>query len=117
MNTKQKKDFAKRAVRHGECLLKPIQENDIPAEAVEIFNGKQYTAAHSETGHHHVVFGDVAVLTAGGRTFLRANKNSRLEHLKTFDRHETKPIFKGLYEVILKKEYDYFAKVIREVRD
>jgi hypothetical protein len=109
-------EFAKRSLRHGECLLLPIDE--LPQDAQEVFKGKQFIVAESETHHHHLAIGDVTVFkNAEGNLFLRVNKRSKIEHKKEFDRHETKTLFPGLYTVVLKREYDYFAKVIREVRD
>lgn len=112
---KQLNDFEKRAVRHGELLLKPITE--LPFDAQEVFKGKEHICAHSETGHHHVAVGDIRVLQSGADFFLEAVKDSRIEHRKSFEKHETKTIFKGLYQIVLKKGYDYFLKRMEQVRD
>lgn len=109
-------EFKQRAIRHGELLLKPIDE--LPAGAVETFKGREFVCAHSETGHHHVAVADsLNVFSFEGRTFLRAGENGRLEHKKTFDFHETKGIVKGLYEVTIKNAYNYFKKVQERVVD
>ena len=108
-------DFGKRAVRHGEILLVPIAE--LPEGAEETFKGKEYIVGHSETGHHHVAYGNIGVFTLGERTFLKIESKSRIEHLKTFERHPTQPLFKGLYEVTVKRAYDYFKKRMENVRD
>lgn len=101
--------FKKKAIRHGELMLVPVDA--LPKGAVEIFSGKQYVCAHSETGHHHVAVADsLSVFSFEGRTFLRAGENGKIEHKKSFDFHETKTLVKGLYEVTIKKAYDYFTK-------
>jgi hypothetical protein len=109
-------EFKQRAVRHGELLLLPVDE--LPAGAVETFAGKSYVCAHSETGHHHVAVADsLNVFSFEGRTFMRAGENGRIEHKKSFDFHETKALVKGLYEVTIKKAYDYFTKRRVNVQD
>lgn len=109
-------ELEKRMIRHGEVLLMPV--DNIPDGAVETFTGNEYIVAHSETGHHHVaVLDNLSVFTYEGRTFLRAGEDGRLEHKKSFDFHETKTIFKGMYEVIAKTAYNYFLKVKQRVQD
>jgi len=105
-------------IRHGEMLLIPVDE--MP-EVEQIFKGKQYIVAHSETGHHHIAVGDLTVFRPIGADttdiYLRANKESVIEHRKSFDKHETKTILPGLYLCRAKTEYDPFAKMIQKVRD
>lgn len=108
-------EFKRRSIRHGELLLKAVDE--LPQDAKEIFIGKEFVCAHSETGHHHLAVGNVTVFESNGVQFLRANSPSLLKHLKTFDRHETKTIFEGTYQIVLKQEYDYYAKALARVRD
>lgn len=108
-------EFERRAVRHGEVLLKPIDE--LPEGAKEIYAGNKYIVAESETHHHHVAVGDVRVFEWNNRRFLEAVKDSRIEHVKTFEKHETKPLFKGFFEIKIKKAYDYFKKRLEAVRD
>lgn len=112
---KKLQDFNKRAIRHGELLLLPVAK--LPEQAKETFAGREYTVAHSETGHHHVAVGDVRVFRSGETFFLEAVRDSRIEHRKTFEKHETKTIFKGLYQITIKKAYDYFLKRQTQVRD
>lgn len=108
-------DFNKRAIRHGEVLLLPVTE--LPETVTEVFSGKNYVVAHSETGHDHVAVGDVRVFQSGNDFFLEAVRKSRIEHRKTFEKHETKTIFKGLYKITIKQAYDYFAKRMANVQD
>lgn len=116
MNTQ---DYQNKLIRHGEMLLVPVAE--LPKDVEQIFEGTQYIVAHSETGHHHVAVGDVTIFRPLGADttdiYLRANKDSMLEHRKVFDKHETKTIQQGLYLCRPKSEYDPFAKLIKQVRD
>lgn len=110
------KEFTKRAIRHGETLLIPIDA--VPSEAKEIYNGNKYIVSHSESGHHHIAVGNVTVFEGLNATmFLRVNQPSKLEHLKSFDKHETKDLFEGDFEIRIKKQYNPFEKVLERVRD
>lgn len=118
----KKTEIETNAIRHGEVLLIPV---DAMPEVQQIFEGKKYIVGHSETGHHHVAVGTKAkALTVfkpiGADTqdlYLRVNSTSKLEHVKTFDAHETKMLNEGLYLVRPKNEYDPFAKLVRRVQD
>jgi hypothetical protein len=109
------KILRKKMIRHGEVLLLPVDE--IPAETPHTFTGNEFIVAHSETGHHHVAVGNVTVFGTPEKMYLKVNKNSVIEHRKTFEKHETKTLFKGLYTVIIKESYDYFTKAMARVRD
>jgi hypothetical protein len=113
------KTIQKKMVRHGELIMVPVSK--LPQGFEESFKGSEFIVAHSETGHHHVAVGDVTIYRPiGGDSadiYLRANKDSVIEHRKTHDKHETKPIFKGLYLCRPKTEYDPFAKLVRKVQD
>ncbi len=115
----KKADYEDRMIRHGEMLLIPIDK--LPANVEQIHEGREFIVAHSETGHHHVAVGDVtAFRPIGGDStdvYLRANKESRIEHRKTFDKHETKTLQPGIYLCRGKNEYDPFSKLIQKVRD
>jgi hypothetical protein len=116
---KNEEQFKQKAIRHGEVMIVPVAE--IPATATEIYSGKEYIVGHSETGHHHVAYGDITMFRPmgadDGSLFMRVNKDSVLEHRKSFDKHETKSLLKGLYTVTIKKAYDYFAKRMTRVVD
>ncbi len=114
-----KNEFVKRAIRHGEVVLTPIDE--LPDGVEQIYDGKEYIVGHSETGHHHVALGAVTIFQPVGADseslFMRVNKDSRVEHRKSFDMHETKTLLKGIYQITIKTAYDYFAKVQTRVID
>lgn len=131
-------NYKDQTIRHGEMMLVPVNE----LEGLEIVEESQrIILAHSETGHHHVAVGDVVKYKpiakghplyaqivaslgyADGEIVptefqpFRAKSTSALEHLKSFDKHETKTILPGLYIVPSKVEFDPFTKLIEKVRD
>src|SRR5688572_20688762 len=120
MNNKTRQQ---KMVRHGEILLVPVDR--LPKNIEQIYEGDEFIVGHSETGHHHVAVGTVknalAVFKPTGADtqdlYLRVNSTARLEHLKTFDKHETKTLEEGVYLVRPKNEYDPFAKLVQRVRD
>jgi hypothetical protein len=111
------KEFQERAIRHGEIVLLPIDKFPDGLEKIE--SGRKVIVGHSESGHHHVA---VAVCDADSLTLLRpvgADSNdlylevsgaARIEHLKPYDRHETKPVAPGYYHINTKMAHDYFLK-------
>lgn len=103
-------------IRHGECLLYPV--NQLPEGATPIVeNAAEYIVAHSETGHHHVAVGKVSAFQFGDTRFIRVSGKTKLEHRKSFDKHKTVDVAPGVYQIRLKKEYDPTTKLRREVRD
>lgn len=117
------KDYKTRMIRHGEMLLIPV--DTLPENVEQVFEGREYIVAHSETGHHHVA---VAEAPSGLTIFkpigadspdiyMKVSAPSKIEHRKTFDQHETKGIAEGIYLCRPKTEYDPFMKLIQQVRD
>lgn len=103
------------AVTHGELVLKPI--NALPeGETKEL---KSYVAAHSETGHNHVIESKTGfeVLEADNKRYILIKEVSKLFHQKTFDIHKTRYLAPGAYEIGEKTEYNPFTKVIQRVFD
>lgn len=110
-------------VRHGEVILKPISE--LPKEAVLQKEENKIVVAHSETGHHHILevkdkvdMSKIKVYSWNGETYLEVPQIAELWHQKSgVDVHKTHRIAPAIYKVVIKKEFDYFAGVIRQVRD
>lgn len=101
-------------VMHGENFLRPIT-TDIPEGEWQTFN--MFVVGHSETGHNHVLDGEVEVLETRERTIIHILENTNLFHQKTQDVHETVTLVPGYYEVTHKTEYDPFEKIVRRVFD
>ena len=116
------KEFKERAVRHGELTLIPVDK--LPTGLKEVEHGNRVIVGHSESGHHHVAVCEADDLTLlrpigadSNDLYLKVSKEARIEHLKTFDRHETKVLHPGYYYINVKQQYDYFAKVQTRVQD
>ena len=104
-------------IRHGEALLKPTT---LPKEATLKETSKKVTVAHSETGHNHVLEAtkDINVYTWNGHTYVEVPELSKLWHDKTGNHvHETHKVAPAVYEIIIKKEFNYFSKALERVRD
>lgn len=108
-------------VRHGEVIMKPVDA--LPADAQLKDTTSEAVIAHSETGHHHVLKTKVKdavkiYTTLDGETFVDVGDIGELFHKKTGkDVHKTHKIAPSIYKIVLKKEFDYFAGIIRQVRD
>lgn len=107
-------------VRHGEVILKPIKE--LPQDIKKVITTNDYVVAHSETGHHHVLTAekDINIYSSidGGKTFIEIPAIGKLWHKKSGkDIHKTHSIAPGVYEVIIKKEFNYFSGLLQRVRD
>lgn len=105
-------------VRHGEVILKPVEF--LPKEAVLKETTKKNIVAHSETGHHHVLEAtkDFKIYTFMGDNYIEIPSVATLIHEKTGkDVHTPHKIAPGVYKVVIKNEFDYFAGALRAVRD
>jgi len=116
------KEFADRAVRHGEIMLIPI--DTLPGELTEVQRGRRVIVGHSETGQHHVAVcesNDLRLLKPTGADsndlYLEVTGVAQIEHLKPYDRHETKTLQPGIYFVNTKEQFDYFLKRQTRVMD
>lgn len=103
--------------RHGELLLKPTA---LPQDAILKETVNKKIVAHSETGHHHILESeqDFKIFTHLGDTYIELPTVAELWHQKTGkDVHTPHKIAPAVYKVVIKKEFDYFAGAIRNVRD
>jgi hypothetical protein len=111
----------RRAIRHGEILLRPV--DSLPYGVV--FTETQVTTCivgHSESGHHHVLDSDVAftqIFTFRRELYVDLPGPMRLRHLKTDQQHRELQVPAGMWQVIRKTEFDIRGTVgaRRAVRD
>jgi hypothetical protein len=106
------KTFSKMAAQ-GDLMIRRIET--IPAQAVTVTAEKGvFVVAHSETGHNHVIEArpNVELLTTGDPmiSYLRVIEatdatETLLEHLRSYDTHETIKITPGNYEIRRQREY------------
>lgn len=110
--------MSKQFVRHGEVILKPI--NELPKGANLVKSIKKYIVAHSETGHHHVLesLKPFKVFSWNGETYLEVPELAKLWHQKSGkDTHAPHKITSSFYKVVIKKSFNYFSKAMENVRD
>lgn len=97
----------------GDLLIRRIKL--LPKDAKPIKSEKgQFVVAHSETGHNHVIAErpNVSLFTAGDPmvSYLQVVEatdatETLLEHLRSYDTHETIQIQPGVYEIRRQREY------------
>lgn len=115
------KTFTRMAAQ-GDFIIMRI--NDIPAnvERIEPENGV-YVVAHSETGHNHVMEMDrVEAFKPAGvkevdlyQMFLNVEAPTEINHLRSFDTHETLLVPPGKYEI--RRQREYVAEGFRRAQD
>lgn len=82
-----------------------------------------YIISHSESGHHHVIGGDVDVMErtrdvpAGMRIIYAIVRNPSSLRQSAATPHKSIPLAPGLYELRVAREYDPFAEQARRVAD
>ena len=106
------KTFDKCAAQ-GDLRIRRITAVPTGAIPVDAEAGK-YVVAHSETGHNHVIDArpDVRLLTTGDPmvSYLEVIEATDaaevvLEHLRSYDKHESIAIPPGVYEIRRQREY------------
>lgn len=111
-----------RMAAQGDFIIMRI--NDIPTdvERIEPENGV-YVVAHSETGHNHVMEMDrVEAFKPAGvkevdlyQMFLNVEAPTEINHLRSFDTHETLLVPPGKYEI--RRQREYVAEGFRRAQD
>ncbi len=87
-------------------------------EAVKPVAGK-LIVGHSETGHHHVVDADCAVLTRLDvfTAYLDVKKPTAISHQREYDTHPSIELQPGMYEFRTGREFDPFEETTRASAD
>lgn len=115
------KTFTRMAAQGDAVIIKinsfPDSLEQVPAEDGKII------VAHSETMHNHVM--DADTVTAYKPTgikevdlyelFLNVEKPTALEHLRSFDTHETLLVPPGKY--VVRRQREYIAEGFRRAQD
>lgn len=108
--------MSNKPIRHGEVLMQPVSE--IPKG--KSGHHTSFIVGHSETGHHHVLESKTefeVTKISDDSIWVQIFEPAKLNHKKTVNRHKDLVVQPGKYQVIRKKEYDPFEKVMREVWD
>lgn len=97
----------------GDLMIRRIEK--LPAGVTKVQSVKGFhVVAHSETGHNHVIADrpNVALYTSGDSmvSYLEVIEaadatETLLEHLRSFDTHETIKIPNGVFEIRRQREY------------
>ena len=104
----------KNIYRHGDLLIRQIEK--LPKGIKEV---ESNTIAEGEfTGHSHrlqtAVRTDMKIYTdIDGRKYFKVDKDGKLTH----EEHKTITIEKGIYEVIIEREFNPFEESINQVQD
>lgn len=85
--------------------------------------GRHYTVAHSETGHDHVMLMDNVEIYKDASTkeadlyelFMLVKEDTPIEHLRSFDTHESIMVPKG--EFVVKRQREYTPEGFRRAAD
>lgn len=92
----------------GELLIRRVTDLPDGLEAMDAVNDR-YIIGHSETGHHHVIRADTArAYHAPGNPFVLfvvVDQEALLEHMRSFDTHETLALDAGTYQVLRQREH------------
>jgi len=110
--------------RQGECLFIKVDQfndNDADYEVVKP-EGQRLIVAHSESGHHHVI--DISRSKQADLLINKTNNlmgrlvlgdDAEVEHLRSFDTHETIKLPPGKY--VLRYRREYTPEGLRRVAD
>lgn len=74
----------------GDLMIRRLAA--VPPDATEDTSAESRIVAHSETGHHHVLDGDVRMFRRSGDgmvAYAECRAAVQLKHLRDFDTHET----------------------------
>lgn len=85
-----------RPVFQGDLMIRRIDA--LPADVNADASPESRIVAHSDTGHHHVLDGELSVFRRAGDSmsaFVEARSAVQLKHLRDFDTHETLEIAGG----------------------
>ena len=113
--------FTKMAAQ-GDFIIRRISDLPTNVEPVSAENGK-IVVAHSETGHNHVMEADrVEAYKPTGvkdvdlyEMFLLVKEPTEINHLRSYDTHETLLVPPGTYEV--RRQREYVAEGFRRAQD
>lgn len=115
------KTFTRMAAQ-GDFIIRRIEEIPGEVESVAPENGV-FVVAHSETGHNHVLEAEyvTAYKPAGVnevdlyQMFLKVDAPSEINHLRSYDTHETLIVPPGKYEI--RRQREYVAEGFRRAQD
>lgn len=96
---------------------------DLEMKPFDEKNVKGFIISHSESGHHHILGGDVEVMErtsnvpAGARILYAIVKEPAKLFQDAAAPHQPVELDPGIYEMRIKREYDPFSEQARQVAD
>lgn len=107
------------AAAQGDVFFRRVDSLPDGLEIVPNENGR-VVVAHSETGHDHIFRGDTVEMYRPKENFdfdtwLVVKEPSELEHLRSFDTHESILFEPGIYHV--RRQREYVPEGFRRVED
>ena len=111
--TKTETKTATKTAQQGDVVLKRL--NIMPEGERRVISKSKLVLAEGEvTGHYHgIEETDSELIKIGDKILLNLARNSTLTHQE----HAHIELEAGIWQVGIVKEYDYFAKMKREVKD
>lgn len=116
------KTFTKMAAQ-GDFIIMRISKIPNNVEPMKSENNMQYIIAHSETGHNHVMERTNVDAFVPKNTkevdlyelFLNVKEPTEINHLRSFDTHETLLVPPGQY--VIKRQREYTLEGFRKAAD
>jgi len=111
-------DFSKIAAQGELTITRVVRAPKNIGDVIAPVDGK-LIVGHSETGHHHVVDADCAILTRVDEftAYLDVKKSTRVDHLRGYDTHPSIALQPGMYLFRTGREFDPFEDAIRASAD
>ena len=113
----------KNIAAQGDFII--IRVDNLPKNLVEIApENSKYVVAHSETGHNHVMEADNVIAYKSDKItddttlfelFFSVKEPTTIEHLRSFDTHETLLVPAGNY--VVKRQREYVPEGFRRAAD
>jgi hypothetical protein len=104
--------IAKTNFQQGDVLA--VKLDAMPCGEKKSVAKKHCVVAHGESGHSHIIdCDDAELIQIGERMLLKLGSHANLMH----EEHKPITLSPGIWEIGRVQEYDYFAKMARDVRD
>lgn len=109
---KSKLKYAKVHFQQGDVLGRKLTA--MPEGERKTIARKRLVLAHGESGHSHIIEDDEAeLIQMGERILLNLTKQATVKH----EEHGPITLAPGIWEIGRVREYDYFSRMERQVRD
>jgi hypothetical protein len=109
----------KNMAAQGDVLFRRVDKLPADAKLAAAENG-QFVVAHSETGHNHIIMERPNVQYYSAMDTFKAyliveDKPAPVEHLRSFDTHQTIALSPGIWEI--RRQREHIAEGFRKAAD